>query len=144
MSGRLPEPAVALRDALRRSAGSMARAFLVVERRGSALLAHVVVLDHLTRSGTATVSELAELLDLSPSAASNMVERMVGSRLVTRTEDPVDRRVRVVAATEEGRQLMASAADALAVIFARWIDELPGDERRKLLAALAVAFSSPS
>jgi len=144
VSSSLPEPALALRDVLRGLVGPMARAFLGVERRSPARLAQVVVLHHLTASGTATVSELAGLLDLSPSAASNTVERMVEARLVTRTEGPVDRRVRVVAVTEEGRQVLQAEVDALGLIFARWIDELPSDERRKLLADLGSIFSSSS
>lgn len=144
MSDSVTERATALRELVRGSAGPMARAFLEAERGMPARLAQLVVLHHLAESGPATVSKLAALVDLSPSAASHMVERLVEHGFVTRAEDPVDRRLRVVTATEAGRQSVASAVEVVVRIVNRWLEKLPGDERKKLVAGLAAAFPTSS
>src|SRR5690349_21408161 len=52
------------------------------------------------------VSDLAERFGVSPPSMSRAVDALVKSKLATRVEDPEDRRVRRVAITRKGKQLV--------------------------------------
>jgi DNA-binding MarR family transcriptional regulator len=54
-------------------------------------------------SGAHTNRELAELAGISAPTATRMVDGLLQRRLVTRIEDPIDRRAVVISLTEAGR-----------------------------------------
>lgn len=58
------------------------------------------------RNGTITVTEMAETMGITPSAASRAVDRLVRDGLVERTECAEDRRQRILALSEQGEALM--------------------------------------
>jgi DNA-binding MarR family transcriptional regulator len=68
---------------------------------------HLVVLAALDRLGPLSVGELAEALGISQPGISRMVENLRSDGLVTSRRPAQDRRVRPVAMTEAGRQLIA-------------------------------------
>jgi DNA-binding MarR family transcriptional regulator len=85
---------------------------LVSHRSGLALeamsdaavtLPQVLLLNHVERRGTVSPSELAESLHASLSAVSQMIDRLVQQGLLSRTEDPVDRRRKSLATTASAR-----------------------------------------
>jgi DNA-binding MarR family transcriptional regulator len=58
------------------------------------------------RKGGCGVSDIGSDLGVTNSAASQMLERLVQLKLITRTEDPSDRRVKLIVLTEKGRQIL--------------------------------------
>jgi DNA-binding MarR family transcriptional regulator len=58
---------------------------------------------HIFMNGPQTISEIARSTDLTHNAASRMVERLVNAGLLSRKEDPTDRRQKKVELTERGR-----------------------------------------
>jgi DNA-binding MarR family transcriptional regulator len=81
--------------------------------RGSGLSwAQLAVLMHLYYRGPREVMACAELLQLSPAGASQMIERLVQQGLVERSETPDDRRVRLVLLTAAGRQMVDESIEA--------------------------------
>lgn len=52
------------------------------------------------------VSDIGESLGVTNAAASQMVDRLVGLDYLTRSEDPQDRRVKVISLTEKGHALI--------------------------------------
>jgi DNA-binding MarR family transcriptional regulator len=58
---------------------------------------------HIFMNGPQTISEIARSVDLTHNAASRMVERLVSAGLLSRREDPTDRRQKKVELTERGR-----------------------------------------
>lgn len=64
----------------------------------------------LRERGPQTVSELADLLAVSPPSASALLDRLEERGLVQRTRDAVDRRVVHVEVTEGGRNLLDEMA----------------------------------
>ena len=58
-------------------------------------------------SGPRTNRELAELAGISPPTATRMVDGLVQRGLVTRIEDPIDRRAVVISLTGDGRAALA-------------------------------------
>ena len=61
------------------------------------------------RGGPGTVSAIAEHLDLSLAATSHLIERLVQRDLVTRFENPADRRQKCVELSPGGRAFLGAA-----------------------------------
>ena len=59
----------------------------------------------------ASSRELAELLDIRPSSLTELLARLEGDGLVTRTADSDDRRITRVSLTDKGRELAAKMKD---------------------------------
>lgn len=80
--------------------------------------------------------EIAEEMGVSPSTISEMVNRLVEDGYVERTEDPNDRRVKLLVLTKKGRlqaeQIVAERLSILEYIF-RHIDET---EKQQLIVLL--------
>ncbi|WP_066902904.1 MarR family winged helix-turn-helix transcriptional regulator [Millisia brevis] len=82
------------------------------------------------------VSEVATLVGLSPAAAGRLVDRLVVDGLVRREESPTDRRVKLVALTDEGHAAVLDQRDAKARAVRKILDELTTDEALALASAL--------
>ena len=85
----------------RRSAGGT----LALMNEAGLTMAQMVALYILEHLGPQTVSAIASFLNLSPAATSHLVDRLVMSDFVGRTEDPEDRRQKSVAITRKGQAL---------------------------------------
>ncbi|MGA2479466.1 MAG: MarR family transcriptional regulator [Spirochaetia bacterium] len=94
------------------------------------------ILMRLRHTDGCAVHDIGRMFDVSAAAASQLVEKLVQSGFVARTEDPADRRARKIAITAKGRALIARG---LAERF-RWVDELvdglPPRERAALVRFL--------
>jgi DNA-binding MarR family transcriptional regulator len=80
--------------------------------------------------------ELAESIGLSGGAISRAVDGLVENGQVTRIEDPADRRVRLIAITEEGRRAVDRIVAARMEGMRAFAAALTSDERRALDRAL--------
>jgi DNA-binding MarR family transcriptional regulator len=83
------------------------------------------------------ISEIAERLGLSLPAMSRAVDGLVRKRLITRVEDEEDRRVRRIAITSKGEQLVGKLVSLRLASLERFVSGLSAPQRRKLDAALA-------
>jgi DNA-binding MarR family transcriptional regulator len=61
---------------------------------------------HVYHRGGCGVSDIGSDLGITNSAASQMLERLVQLKLIVRTEDPSDRRVKQIDLTDKGRQIL--------------------------------------
>ncbi len=103
------------------------REFIVAFRRwhhDSFSLIHLNVLTVLEMDGSASMSHLAQALDVSVASMTGIVDRMEHRGLVERRRDGADRRVVLVHATEAGRDVF------------REIDRRRRDGLEKMLAQL--------
>ena len=84
------------------------------------------------------MSEISEGFGITPAAASQLVEKLVQSDLIARTEDPNDRRAKQIALTSQGKQLIEQG---IAERY-RWMDKLDEnlslEERKKVAEALNI------
>ncbi len=94
------------------------------------------VLEALLHKGALPVNVIGPKVELTCGAISVAVDRLHGRRLVTRTEDPADRRVRLVDLTSEGRRLIGTVFDRHAADVADIMRVLSGQERGQLEALL--------
>jgi DNA-binding MarR family transcriptional regulator len=66
------------------------------------------------------ISDISSRMEISSAAASQLVDKLVQSELVERTEDPQDRRAKQLKLTDKGRGLIDTGIQARS----RWVDEL--------------------
>ncbi|MET0306231.1 MAG: MarR family transcriptional regulator [Solirubrobacterales bacterium] len=82
------------------------------------------------------VSELAETFGVSVPSMSRAVDALVKKKLVTRLEDPDDRRVRRVAITAKGKQFVDTLLVVRQAGLEAFAESLSSAQRRKLDAAI--------
>ncbi len=74
--------------------------------RAGVSMTHLHLLWMLDRHGELTMSRLADVLDVSLSNATGLVDRMAERRLVERARVPDDRRVVIVRISDHGREIL--------------------------------------
>lgn len=62
----------------------------------------------ISKLGKFKMSELADYLALSYASATNLINRLVDAGLISRYDDPDDRRVVIVELSEKGREITSS------------------------------------
>ncbi len=82
------------------------------------------------------VGDLAERFGVSVPSMSRAVDALVKGRLATRIEDPDDRRVRRVAITDRGKQLVDTLLVVRQAGLESFAEGLSAPQRRKLDAAI--------
>jgi DNA-binding MarR family transcriptional regulator len=116
---------------------------LAVMHDSGLTLPQIVVLHILRHEGSQSVGFLGTALRLSPSATSHLVDRLYEQKLVQRTEDPVDRRQKVVAITPKGQKLTDRLADMRAAELATAIgDHLDPELQTELLRILETVMNA--
>jgi DNA-binding MarR family transcriptional regulator len=91
----------------------------------------------LYHHGNCTVSDIGTQFGITPPAASQLVDKLVHEGLIERTESAHDRRVKQLALTSHGRQLV-DASLAARLEWTRALGQvLPPDRRAIIAQALA-------
>jgi DNA-binding MarR family transcriptional regulator len=99
-------------------------------------LQQVLLLRHLQALGEGTPSTVAGRMHMSPPAVSQMVDRLVLLKLVTRREAPDDRRRKSIALTARGRALLERVRTVRTAEYAAGISGLSPGLRSELAAML--------
>jgi DNA-binding MarR family transcriptional regulator len=103
----------------------------------------LVVLDNL---GHINLLALAEELDVNSSTAMRMIDRLLVAGLVTREENPVNRREVLLGLTAGGTKLVETVTRKRRAEIAKIVTAMPVERRTELVAALhafAEAASEP-
>jgi DNA-binding MarR family transcriptional regulator len=103
-------------------------------------LPQVLFLTRLRQAGGSTGSELAERLNMSLPATSQMVDRLFKQGLLSRTEDDGDRRRKRLAVTATAERLLDRLIRARAAEYAKGTARLSPALRRELATVLAKAM----
>src|SRR6202008_1015500 len=90
------------------------------------------VLEVLLRRGPLPVNTIGPIVDLTPGSISIAVDRLVAKGLVSRVESAEDRRVRTVALTPRGKDLIVSAFRKHSGQMKRVFSELSQEQLRSL------------
>ncbi|MDR1311314.1 MAG: MarR family transcriptional regulator [Burkholderiaceae bacterium] len=69
--------------------------------------------------------ELADMLRLDPSSIVRIIDQLVESGIVNRTEDPVDRRARVLSLTSSGKETISRVEQTLMVLRNNLLEHVP-------------------
>ena len=94
------------------------------------------VLEVLLHKGPLPVNTIGPIVDLTPGSISIAVDRLFEKHLVSRVESTEDRRVRIVALTPRGKDLIVPAFRKHAGQMRRVFSELSTEELDGLEAAL--------
>src|SRR6202166_1142525 len=94
------------------------------------------VLELLLHKGPLPASTIGPIVDLTPGSISIAVDRLVAKGLVSRVESAEDRRVRIVALTPRGKDLIVSAFRNDSGQMKKVFSELTPEEIRGLEVAL--------
>ncbi len=96
------------------------------------------VLMQLHHKGPCGMSEISERFEVTPAAASQLVEKLVQAGYLERTEDPSDRRAKLLKLSPEGAKLVEEGMNQRH----RWLEEvvknLSSDEQKKIIEALEI------
>jgi DNA-binding MarR family transcriptional regulator len=91
------------------------------------------VLVVLASRGTASLSRVAEDTGLHLSKASRMCDRLAKRELLTRRDDPDDRRTLQLGLTREGARLVERVQQARREALAPLVERMPAARRRQLV-----------
>jgi DNA-binding MarR family transcriptional regulator len=96
------------------------------------------VLMQLHHKGPCGMSEISERFEVTPAAASQLVEKLVQAGYLERMEDPSDRRAKLLKLSPEGAKLVEEGMNQRH----RWMEEvvrnLSSDEQKKIIEALEI------
>lgn len=90
----------------------------------------------LTTRGPQRAADLAASLEVTPSTASRMIDRLARKHLIRRTRLQDDRRAIRIHLTEAGRQVVAQVTDRRRSEIEAILEQLPSKGRKALTAAL--------
>jgi MarR family transcriptional regulator, 2-MHQ and catechol-resistance regulon repressor len=99
-------------------------------------LSDFAALELLLHKGPLPVNTIGPIVDLTPGSISTAVDRLVAKDLVSRVESTEDRRVRIVALTPRGKDLIVSAFRKHSGQMKRVFSQMSVEELRALEAAL--------
>jgi MarR family 2-MHQ and catechol resistance regulon transcriptional repressor len=94
------------------------------------------VLEVLPNKGPLPVNTIGTIVDLTPGSISIAVDRLFAKGLVTRVESTEDRRVRIIALTPRGKDLIVPAFRKHSGQMKRVLSEPSAEELRSLEVAL--------
>lgn len=98
------------------------------------------VVAHLSQSGSVSVREIHERVDMDKSKVSRAASRLETRGYITKTSNPDDGRLVALALTQKGKAMVAELAPLARDFDARLMREL-GDEAPKFRAALSRLLS---
>jgi DNA-binding MarR family transcriptional regulator len=93
----------------------------------------LVVLDS---HGEINLNRLAELLDVNSSTAMRMIDRLLVAGLVTRRDNPTNRREVLLGLTSAGKRVVRQVTTRRRGEIARIVTAMPATQRGALIAAL--------
>ncbi len=86
-------------------------------------LLQAYALTHLFFKGPLKMSDLCEHMQVSPAAASQLIDRLEKLEMVARISDPADRRVRKIVVLDKGKNFVQENFR----FSQSWISEIPAD-----------------
>lgn len=122
--------------------GRSMRDFSAFMRNSGLSMPQVSALYRLYYQGRCGVTDIADHLDVSSAAASQMIERLVQQGLLERSEDPNDRRAKQIALSPAGRELMEESIEARVRWMAELTTVLSSEEQATIVAALDALTSA--
>lgn len=95
----------------------------------------------LSQQGSINLATFAGLLEVKPSAAGRMVDRLVGAGLIDRSPHPTSRRELLVVLSPQGRKVVREVMMRRRKEIAEIVERMPASERRGLARGLT-AFTN--
>jgi DNA-binding MarR family transcriptional regulator len=100
-------------------------------------LPQMIALHRLSATPRLAVSELAEDLGMAMSTTSVLVQRLVVKQWASRTENPLDRRAKLLSITKAGEALISSLERQRTQSLTKGMQSLPADLRQEMLGVMS-------
>ena len=135
-------PTETFQDAIQRWIGvvmhnSMLNLTRYARQRGFSI-SQLMALNFVSHKTSCSISDLGDRMGVTNAAASQLLERLVQQELITRTEDPNDRRGKLVELTAQGTKILEESLQARRGWLINLEEALSPEERQTALAALHV------
>jgi DNA-binding MarR family transcriptional regulator len=114
------------------------RNFMQYVKQNGYSMSQINTMFHIMRQGTCGVSDVADQMGITNAAASQLLERLVQQNMVTRTEDPDDRRNKRIILTETGKETVAATMHARQMWIYDLETKLDQNEKDQIIAALEI------
>jgi DNA-binding MarR family transcriptional regulator len=101
----------------------------------------VITLFRLYHRGPCGVSEIGTQLGVTNAASSQLIDRLVVSGLIERTEDPSDRRAKQLTITKKGRLVLEQGIATRRKWMETLTTQLTAEQRVTVIAALTMLTS---
>jgi DNA-binding MarR family transcriptional regulator len=101
-------------------------------------LAQCHVLLELDSLGSVSLKVLSERLELDKSTLSRAIDSLVGSAMVTRQEDPANRRQQLIALSKAGTKRVADIHQRCDAFYQHLLGKIPEAHRASVLQAIAL------
>jgi DNA-binding MarR family transcriptional regulator len=96
------------------------------------------VLMRLYHGGKSGVTDIGEQMGVTSAAASQAIDRLVNLELIERTEDPADRRAKLLVITPKGRTLIAKGIEIRSAWIEGLTDAFSANQRAMIISALTL------
>ena len=114
------------------------RGFLHYAREHGLSMSQISTLFRLSHHGSLAVSEIGDGLGVSNAAASQLLDRLVQQELVTRAENPQDRREKQLILTEKGRNILLESTRTRQAWLECLVSTLTPEEQIKVTAVMEI------
>lgn len=101
-------------------------------------MSQIMALNHINRKGSCGITDFGEEMGISSPAASQLLDRLAQQGLIERTEDPADRRSKLVALTTDGQKILKESLHARQGWLADLESDLTPEEMALAMQALEV------
>jgi DNA-binding MarR family transcriptional regulator len=115
---------------------NMVRSLYLYARDKGLSMPQMGAMFHILQKGACGVSDIGSELGVTNSAASQMLERLVQLKLITRTESPTDRRVKQIILTEKGRLILQESSKANQGWLTTLVQNMTDEEQEQISLAL--------
>ncbi len=117
------------------------RNFMLYAKEHNYSVAQLNALFRIHHRGSCGISELGEEMGVTSAAASQLLDRLVQQGLASRSEDPHDRRNKVVQLTEAGHAIVREAMAARQGWLVELVNALSPQEQEQVEAAIQLLLS---
>ena len=107
-------------------------------KENSFSMSQLGALFHIYREGSSGVAGIGGELGVTSAAASQMLDRMVQEGIISRSEDPHDRRLKLILLTTKGRDFMHQSLNARQQWLYELVNTLTPGEQEQVIKAMAV------
>jgi MarR family transcriptional regulator, organic hydroperoxide resistance regulator len=91
------------------------------------------ILNYIGSSDRCRATDIANMMEVKPSAVTLMIDRLEAHQWVRRSQDAFDRRVVVIELTEEGKNILSKAKKISEEVLKHYLSNLSQDDLIRLL-----------
>jgi len=126
----------ALREWMEASMHRSFHAFIRHNRESALSLSQVNTLFRLYHNGLSSVNDLANHLGITMAAVSQLLDPLMAAGLVLRSENPDDRRMKLIALTDKGKSLVEKSMNTRHAWLAELSRVLSDSEKEEIYPAI--------